>query len=223
VVGVLILLFAADATGAIRCNLSSWYVEPEFRGHASPLVFMALKHKGVTYFNISPAGHTWSTIEAQGFARYCDGRFYALPALNRGRARVRAMSADGAAASRLPAHEHALLAAHAGYGCLSVVCEAPDGAHPFVFVPFRVRRGRIALPCMQLVYCRAVEEFVRFAGPLGRFLLKRGMPWVVLDANGPVPGLKGVYLTPRGPKYFKGPHKPQLGDLAWTELVLFGP
>ena len=65
-----------------RCNLSSWYVEPAFRAYATLLVSHALGHKDVTYMNISPAPHTWPIIEAQGFSRYCDGVFVAVPMLN---------------------------------------------------------------------------------------------------------------------------------------------
>ena len=46
---------------------------------------------------------------------------------------------------------------------------------------------------------------------------------MIFDANGPVAGLTGIYTERRGRKYFKGPHRPRLGDLADTELVLYGP
>jgi hypothetical protein len=116
-----------------------------------------------------------------------------------------------------------LLTAHAGYDCLSLVCRASDGDHPFIFNPFRIRKGRIPLPGMRLVYCRNMAEFVRFAGPLGRFLLKGGKPFVVVDSTGPIAGLKGYYKEDRGRKYFKGANAPRLGDLAYTEFILFGP
>ena len=113
------------------------------------------------------------------------------------------------------------MAAHAGYGCISVICSAPDGEHPFVFQPCRRLKGRV--PCAQLIYCRDVADFVRFAGPLGRYLLRRGIPWVVLDSNGPIEGLVGFYQDAKSRKYFRGPDKPRLCDLAYTELTLFGP
>jgi hypothetical protein len=46
---------------------------------------------------------------------------------------------------------------------------------------------------------------------------------VILDSNGPVPGLIGIYSEARGRKYFKGPRRPRLADLTDTELVLYGP
>ena len=46
---------------------------------------------------------------------------------------------------------------------------------------------------------------------------------VILDANGPVAGLTGIFSRARGRKYFKGPRRPRLADLTDTELVLYGP
>ncbi len=87
----------------------------------------------------------------------------------------------------------------------------------------RIRRGWIAPPAMQLVYCRDVAEYVRCAGAIGRALIRHGKISVILDANGPVPGLIGIYSKARGRKYFKGPHRPRLANLTDTELVLYGP
>src|SRR5579863_3667162 len=54
-VGVILQLFheSRDENGTphIRCNLSSWYVEPAFRGHASLLASLATRDRNVTYLN----------------------------------------------------------------------------------------------------------------------------------------------------------------------------
>jgi len=76
---------------------------------------------------------------------------------------------------------------------------------------------------MQLIYCRDICEYVACAGAIGRYLLGRGKVSVILDANGSVPGLVGIYTEKRGRKYFRGPHRPRLADLTDTELVLYGP
>jgi len=102
-----------------------------------------------------------------------------------------------------------MLATHAGYGCLSVICTAEDGEHPFVFQARRIGRGLV--PCAQLLYCRDMADIARFARPLGLFLLRRGLPCISLDANGPIEGLVGRYFDGKAPKYFKGPHRPRLG------------
>jgi len=78
------------------------------------------------------------------------------------------------------------------------------------------------LPCAQLIYCRDVGDFVRFAGPIGRRLLRHGRPFVIVDANAPIEGLIGLYRRGSMPRYFKGPQQPRLGDLAFTEYAVIG-
>ena len=118
--------------------------------------------KQVTYVNISPARWTWPIIEAQGFRAYCNGLFFSLPLLSRaGRhARVAVISADMTEIDGLPAAEAELLIRHARYGCLSLVVRAARGAVPFVLQPMRIRRGFLAPPAMQMVYCRDIADYV---------------------------------------------------------------
>ena len=115
--------------------------------------------------------------------------------------------------------EQDILQRHAEHGCISLWCEAAGRAYPFVFRPRLVKR---AIPCAQLIYCRDVGEFVRFAGPIGRYLAQRGKPFVIIDSNGAIPGLVGTFHPGRMAKYFKGPQRPRLGDLAYTEYVVLG-
>ena len=227
-VGVLLLLYTTrndDGESPIYCNLSSWYVEPAFRNYAPMLTKIAQRHKEVTYFNISPATWTWPIIETQGFRAYCKGVFLSFPALSWAIAgtTIEIVSPDAGGIADLSRRDAELLARHAAYGCLSLVCRNPKGAYPFILLPMRIRRGWIAPPAMQLIYCRDISEYVACAGAIGRFLLGRGKVSVILDANERVPGLVGIYTERRGRKYFKGPHQPRPADLTDTELVLYGP
>jgi hypothetical protein len=87
---------------------------------------------------------------------------------------------------------------------------------------FRPRLVRGFIPCAQLIYCRDIADFVRCAGPIGRHLAWRGRPLAIVDANGPIPGLVGIFRRGSKPKYFKGPQRPRLGDLAYTEYAILG-
>ena len=220
-VGVLLMIYASvltDGVSRLRCCFSSWYVEPEFRVYAPVMVTRALKHKHVTYFNISPAPHTLPILDALGFQRYCSGMFTAVPALSRRLEGVRVEAVSPTVCrpgADLPSADLELLERHARFGCASLVCRAGDGSHPFVFA----LRRKYGLRYAYLVYCRSQQEFVRFAGPLGRFLAGRGVALVGLDADGPIPGLVGRY-TPGRPKYFLGPDQPRLGDLAYSERAM---
>jgi hypothetical protein len=222
-VGVLLMIFTRFGDKQIRCNISSWYVDEPYRGYASLLIAAAVRHKDVTYVNISPATHTWRVIEAQGFRRYCDGQMLAMPALSSWTANARARVFDRKRdyGDALTAQERDLLIAHVERGCLAYIVHEKREAHPFVFLPRRLIKG--LFPTLQLAYCRDIVDFQRFAGPLGRELLRQGHPTVVVDASEKLPGLTGMFFKDRGPKYFKGPERPRLGDLAFSESVLFGP
>jgi hypothetical protein len=221
-VGTILLIYAkvpSSIDAAIRCCVSSWYVEPSYRGYACFLAAKALSHKGVTYLNITPAPHTRPIATVMGYSQYSAGCFVALPILNRSRCKARVEAFDPQRHQHVGSFEHELLLCHSDYGCISLWVETKDGGEPFVFRP-RSLKG--ILPIAQMVYCRDVEHFVRFAGPIGRYLAARGRPLVMLDANGPIAGLAGKYFDGRTPRYFRGPRRPRLGDLAYTETAMFG-
>jgi hypothetical protein len=223
-VGAILLICSTMRAGdglVTRCNLSSWYVEPAFRSYAPLLVSRALAHKDVTYLNVSPAPHTTPIIEAQGFARYCDGLFVAVPMLKDllGGERVQVIEAHESVPVEADTFEREMLRQHAELGCISLWCVAAGGAYPFVFRPRLVKK---LMPCARLIYCRDIGDLVRFAGPIGRYLARRGRPLVIVDANGPLAGLVGVFRGGSMPKYFKGGEPPRLGDLAYTEFAVLG-
>jgi len=226
-VGCLLLIYASrivDGKPALFCNVSSWYVDPAFRNYAALFASMTQKRKDVTYFNVTPATPTWPILEAQGYVAYCRGLHFSMPALSasgRGMT-IEAVAPETPAVAGLTGDELALLRRHAEYGCLSLVCRSAESALPFIFFPLRKRRGVIPLPAVQLGFCRSIDDYVRCAGAIGRYLLRHGKPVIIADANGPMAALPGIYTEARGRKYFRGPYRPRLGDLADTELAIFG-
>jgi hypothetical protein len=202
----------------IRCNVSSWCAEPPFRSYAPLLISQATRGPNVTYFNISPAKHTQPIIEAQGFSRYSNGQFVAsvYPSIRRS-IPAQIVGSHVYPNVHFEPYERDLLLAHAKYGCISVWCTTRERAYPFVFLP---RIVRSIVPCVQLIYCRHIEDFVRFARPIGSYLALRGRPFVLIDSNGPIHELAGTYYDGVAPKYFKGPIAPRLGDLAYTEAAM---
>jgi hypothetical protein len=223
-VGVVLTIFAFVRTGGangMRCNPCAWYVEPAFRAYAGLLFARALEQKEITYLNVSAAPHTERLIEALGFTRYCSGSFIAFPLLNvlGGERSVRIFDADYRPPIGCDQAEHELLLQHAEYGCISLWCATPERAYPFIFHR-RLVKG--CIPCAQLIYCRAIEDLVRFAAPIGRCLARRAILAVIIGANGPVPGLTGVFRSGILPRYFKGAQPPSLADVAYTEFAVLG-
>ncbi|ACL59224.1 hypothetical protein [Methylobacterium nodulans] len=230
-VGVLLALCQVverEAGSHLRCNLSSWYMEPRFRALGVLLDGYAMRDRTMTYVNVSPAPHTWAMHEVRGFRRFCQGQMLVLPALSRapnGQS-VRGCSAE--ALRVLPASEARLVSDHHSYGCISLVCAEGERAGAIIFqrrslnlVPGR--RAWPRLPCFQVVYRSPNLDLSTWLGAIGRHLLRHhAMPWFVIDADGPVRGAFGRYFAGRAPKVYRGPNPPDPGDLSYTEIVLFG-
>jgi hypothetical protein len=216
-VGTLLLIASEREDGSVCCNLSSWYVKPQFNLYSSLLVLRATRHPDVTYVNVSPAPGTWRTIEAQGFRPFSVGVF-AAPILagyraNGGRALWVRPDRDELAA--IPKSELRMMLDHHRFGCMSLWCE---GSYVF--------RGRLVsplkLPCAQLIYCPSLEELARHADRIGRALALRGLMFMLIACNERVRGLTGRFFPGKLPMYYKGGAAPRIGDLTYTEAAIFG-
>lgn len=219
-VGVLLLIFTErmiDGKPTVLCNESSYYVDPQFRPYAAILVHRLRRHKNATYVNVTSASDRWATLEAQGYRRFAQGVYLAIPALARTRGEVRIHPLSSTFDGRLDASDFDLLTEHTGYGCLSLVCEYQSRLYPFVFAIQR----KYGVPFAYLIYSKSHNEFVNFAAAIGRYLIKQGIPLMLLDADGPIAGIPGR-MTNRRPKYWRGPVRPRIGDLAYTEIPMFG-
>ncbi|WP_287259264.1 hypothetical protein [Mesorhizobium sp.] len=226
IVGVVLTLYTrypGQEGDEVRCNLSSWSVDAEFRPYGAKLVTTILKRRDVTYTNISPAPATLKANWALGFRPFTTGQFAFLPAFSSAQRSCRVLEArpDLAEMAMLSDSERYILSEHSALGCRSLICICDGAAFPFVLMPRRILRGLI--PSHQIVYCRSLADLSRCAGAIGRFLLRSGILLCVVDAREPIGGLFGWYRANSGLKYFRGPRPPSLGDLSFTELVMFGP
>lgn len=205
-------------------NVTSWYVNPNYRAYAQLLVSVALRNKDTTYTNVSAAPHTWSIVENQGYTRYCNGLFFAAALLQAplGGVRILPLGEPGSSSSHEMLSNYAVLRRHQQMGCQVVVCDEGDKATGLIFRRYRIRSGRLVLPAMLVIHAPDRPQLIRIAGNLGRYFAWKAAPILVMDADGPVEGLKGIYTETRGRKYFKGPHRPFLCDLADSEFAILG-
>ena len=221
-VGVILLIASSrivDGAAVVFTNVASWYVNADYRAYAQLLVSIALRNKETTFTNVSPAPHTWPIVENQGYTKYCNGLLFAAAALK--------APAPGVTIERLTdAHkampDFDMLHRHRDMGCSVVVAREGGTLSGLVFRPYCIRSGKITLPAMFVLYAPDRAQLVRLAGNLGRHFMWKAAPFLVMDADGPVEGLRGVYTEARGRKYFTGPHRPALCDLADTEYAIFG-
>lgn len=214
-VGIVLLIVSAGPDGAVRANVSSWYVEPDFRSYSNVLLSRLFRLPGVTVVNISPAPNTSETIRAQGYVRYgADGLIVpAALGLPRPGATLRRVFADTPDASPL-------LRDHAAWDCLCYEVWEGSARTDFVFARHRIASDRV--PCAQLIHASDMSRLSRYIGPLGRALLGQGLPLVLLDAERRVPGLFGLRRRDRNLRFARGPNPPPVGDLSYTEMAVFG-
>ena len=219
--GCILLIMSREADGTPRGNVSSWYVRPQAGFLANMLVSKVFQKKSLTITNISPAPHTVPMLEAQGYRRFVGGQMLCLPALSwRGNfARVKRVDANGRGTESLSPFEADLMTRHAGDGCLALVVGEGAGAEPFVFARSLILGNKV--PAAHLLWCRDLEAFTQRAGALGHWLFLHGILAVVTDTDTKL-RLVGSLRQNRAPKFFRGPTKPRLGDLADTELAIFG-
>jgi hypothetical protein len=204
-----ILLISSKRGKNIVSNLSSWYVEPHWRTHATLLLSMATRLPHITYLNASPAPHTWRTLQAQGFVPY-----------NFGRSILFALPGSGVVSDVIPdtLAEAQLLRDHRDMGWISLTVEKDGIVSPFVFRPRRLDRPPV--PVMDVMFCRGADDLRRCGGALARHFLARGSLGFLIDGDSDA--MLSHYVEGKEPRYYKGSYRPILGDLAYTEKVLFG-
>jgi hypothetical protein len=204
-----ILLISSKRGDQILSNLSGWYVDPPWRNQSDYLISLATKLKHVTYLNASPAPHTWRTLQAQGFTPY-----------NFGRSAVFALPGRGTVSETIPRDlpEAQLLHDHREMGWTSLTVEKDGIVSPFVLKSCRLDKPPARM--MDVLFCRGADDLRRCAPALARYFLPRGSLGFVID--GDIEGLLSHYVEGREPRYFKGPYRPILGDLAYTEKAIFG-
>lgn len=217
VASILLITSAIDTPGrrSVRCHLTAWCVHPDYICYSTMFIMRALRHKEVTYLNLSAHPNRWPVIRAQGFEKYSSGQFVAIPALCQlrfGSISGKVIKVEEAKEGTYQPFERDILVAHRNYGWISFWVATPDRSYPFVFKPHMMKG---VMPGVQLLYCSDISDLVRFAAPIGRYLLSLGRLVVATDANGAIPGLPGIYFPDRKPRWYRGP-KPRLGDLAYT-------
>lgn len=222
IVGVLLTLYvdgAAHEVG-VRCNLAGLTLDPPFRPYAGKLVSHALADPTVTYTNVTPARSTWPALKVLGFRHFSGGQMVFVPLLTPARGRITAFDRNSDAAAKLGDLERHVLAEHAALGCTALVWSHGEAVEPLLLTPKTIANGN--LRCMQIVYCRSSQGVVCGAGALGRYLMRRGALFCLIDTSAPIRGLRGRYFPDRGPKFYRGPNPPAPGDLSFTEIALFG-
>ena len=204
----------------VYCNLSSWYVRPDFRKYSALLMQRTVKTRDVIYTDCSPADHVLPIVTKFGFRPYTGGTLLidARAALRRSPARITSLTEQDLA--DLPADRHERIARHLSYGCCGLALHLPGRPAPLPLL-YRTTRLKRLVPAARFLF-GAPEVLADHAGPLSRALLARGIPLMLLDLPEGMTPATGRVLPGYGLRYVKGAPPPETGDLTETEIALFG-
>lgn len=234
-VGVLLTIYRASSIKSIEsstsllCNLSTWYVLPQYRTLSTVLDGQAMRDKSITYINLSPDPHTIAIHEARGFRCYCRSQMMVIPALCLPRRHRSVRRIEGNDDIDVPAHLRELVRDHRDYGCVCLLCREGSRTEVVILQRLSLKLSRRwtwlpRLPAVQLVYGPAGADLSQWLGAIGRYLLlRKALPFLLLDVNERISGAVGLYLDAWRPRYARGPTPVAVGDLSYTEITIFGP
>ena len=141
---------------------------------------------------------------------------------NFGRSAIFALPGRGVVSQNIPDDlpEAQLLRDHRALGWISLVVEKDGVVSPIVLRPRRLDRPPV--PMMDVMYCRSPDDFARCAPALARHLFSRSLGFLI-DGDVPSSNFKiwGHYVEGKERRYYKATRRPRLGDLAYTEKVIF--
>jgi hypothetical protein len=200
-------------------NLSSWCVHPGHRGRAA-LQLYAQACSGppeITYTNLSATAHTLKAVAARGFRESTAGQMLCI-GTRPSPGTKRFVPPAQALAAGLSAPMARTLVDHEALGCLAVCLETPAKLIPLIFLKRRVK----GLPLAQLIYCESLADLAAHGLAITAWLAGRGHPAMIVDASGPVPGLRGRYFDGKARKFYKGPPTLLAVDHSYTEMMYFG-
>jgi hypothetical protein len=201
-------------------NISSWTVRPSHRGPpAKELYRYASRLDHFTYSNLSAAPHTLKTVTQFGFRERTAGQIIAVGVRKGPRRAARLITTQDAERAGLPPQKSEILRYHENRGCIAFCLEIPDRLAPFIFLPRRIKPG---IPVAQLIYCERMDDFQDNSRSIYLWLLARGYPAMLVDASGPIIGLKGKYFPGRAAKYYKGEPPLYAVDHTYSEMIYIG-
>lgn len=201
-------------------NGSSWTVRLAHRGPAAiDLYRRSMSGKGTTFSNLSPGAHTLKTIKMCGFAEYTAGMVIGVGVARPPGRKPRIVPLTVAGRLGLSPERAEMMRYHQDRGCLTFCVDTDERLAPFMFIARSMRRG---LRVAQLIYCERLRDLIDNSWLITLEVWKRGFAALLVDASGPIQGLKGRYYHGLEPKYYKGPPPVYAVDHSYSELPYFG-
>ena len=186
IVGFIGTIYASrtiNGESGLVCNLTSWFVAPEYRGWAVALIAAAIGDPSVTYTALTPAPVTVQTLHQMGFSDLDEGALLFPPLLHvdtLGRKAPAIRTKPEAVRRILDEAQQRIFDDHAECDCLQMIV---GDATEYAYVVVKRRRRR-KMPFSEILYCsspsvlarhleRAKFAIMREQGTLGLIAAKR--------------------------------------------------
>jgi fatty-acyl-CoA synthase len=222
IVGFLGAIYASRkirGKAGIVCNLTSWYMLPQYRGRGVELLDAAIRKEHVTFTALTPAPAVISMLEAMGFARLNQRRIELPPLLHVDTLRERGLSIsfdpEGVRRS-LDDQERLIFDDHAPYDCL-LLSATVGSEHAFLVV----KRRAAKTPFSEILYCSNPALLTRHLERIKLAILQRQRTLRLVCDEGLLPERpRGWYRQLSAQLY----HSPLFAaselDKLYSELVL---
>lgn len=210
----------ADGSHYSVVNLSSWYVDPNFRLLAPMMLRSVLAESSSLFIDLLPSHAVAQLNPHFGFKLWNDGMMIvaSLPwAAMPTRPGVKIVAFDDNSGPALQPQDRHLLAWHASKGCLAAILCEDDRSQPLLFRMIR-RKG---MPFAHLIYADSRIAVTRNLAPIMRYLLARGIFMLCIDAIRSDCPLGTLFWRTRK-NFWKGEMQRDRIDYAYSELVLLG-
>ena len=221
--GVILAISSDHATPEgprVYTNISSWAVRPSSGIlDALQLLRRAASAPEATVTTLSAVPDTLKMMRRLGFQCWTEGQVVGIGTASTGRAGV--LDLEAARAAGLDERRASVLANHAAMGCLTPCLQVRDGLTPLIFLPRRIERP-VPVRAAQLIYCAHLTDLLPHTAVVWRWLAARGYPLMIVDASGPLPGIRGRYYPGRAAKYYRGPNPGMDCDHTYSEMVYLG-
>jgi hypothetical protein len=221
-VGVILTIASKHRSGERErdvVNLSSWYVEDEYRWLAPRMLARIVADDNVVFTDLSPNPQTARLNERLGFHTAAEGlRLHFLPwTAVSSRSSGRMVPFEHIPPGVIPAAELELLAHHRELGSIAAALRAGGSYYAFLFQPTR-RRG---LPTARLLLAPSRQLVEEHRAAIARFLLASHRVFALTfhgDSSAVSKG-GGVLWNRSASVQVKGKWEPERIDHTYSELV----
>ncbi len=198
-------------------NLSSWYIEPEFRQCALLMMKRLLSKDDAIFTNLSPTPSVMKIMNRCGFRSLNKGISLIFLPYHAciGRKGAEIVEFRDVPNNALSTHINKMLAHHAEFGAIAGAFLENNNWYPLLFS----KSSRRGAPGVQLLYCEDNTAMLRNLNAICRFLLKHRQTFLIVDIplQGEVPGMQ---YCDRGWKIALGESFENRTDYAGSELFL---